>query len=93
MASFSSNLEENLVALPERIDDAQGKMREEAEALASRLQQENPNLSVDGTMMHPQMAALMAKHLQQSRGEDGVDDGDDDELVDDNDMGDEDASS
>ena len=37
--------------------------------------------------------ALMAKHLQQSRGEDGVDEGDDDELVDDNDMGDEDASS
>ena len=93
LASFSSNLEEQLVALPERIDDAQGKMREEAEALAARLQQENPNLSVDGIMMHPQMAALMAKHLQQSRGEDDVDDGDDDELVDDNDMGDEDASS
>lgn len=81
LASFCSNLEENLIPLPERIDDTQGKMREEAEALAARLQRENPNLSVDGIMMHPEMAALMAKHLQQSRGDDREDDDDDDEHV------------
>lgn len=69
LASFCSNIDENLVELPNQIDDVDGKMREEAEALAARLQREQPNLSADGIMMHPEMAVLMAKHLQKSRGE------------------------
>jgi len=72
LASFCSNVDDNLVELPNQIDDADGKMREEAEALAARLQREQPTLSADGIMMHPEMAALMAKHLQQSRGADNA---------------------
>lgn len=68
LASFCSNIDDNLVELPNQIDDADGKMREEAEALAARLQREQPTLSADGIMMHPEMATLMAKHLQQSQG-------------------------
>jgi len=93
MASFCSNLEDNLIPLPERIDDTQGKMREEAEALAARLQKDNPNLSVDGIMMHPEMAALMAKHLQQSRGDGREDDDGDGDLIVHNEMEEEMASS
>ena len=37
--------------------------RKEAEALVARLQREKPDRTIDQIMMHPDMAALMIKHL------------------------------
>eukprot|EP01082_Thalassiosira_pseudonana_P009827 g8742.t1 g8742 contig34:498-1839(+) len=37
--------------------------REEAEELVAKLQRENPKRTMDQIMMHPEMAALMIKHL------------------------------
>ncbi|KAL7505544.1 hypothetical protein ACHAXN_004696 [Cyclotella atomus] len=37
--------------------------RKEAEDLVARLQRENPERTMDQIMMHPEMAALMIKHL------------------------------
>jgi hypothetical protein len=37
--------------------------RQEAEQFVAKLQRENPERIVDQIMMHPEMAALMIKHL------------------------------
>lgn len=39
------------------------EQRKEAEELVARLRREQPNRTMDQIMMHPDMAALMIKHL------------------------------
>lgn len=51
---FNSKLEEQRNA---------AEQRKEAEELVARLQRENPDRTMDQIMMHPDMAALMIKHL------------------------------
>jgi hypothetical protein len=45
-------------------DDANAIKRKEAEELVRKLQEEKPERTMGQIMMHPEMAALMIKHLQ-----------------------------
>mmetsp|Transcript_12781 Transcript_12781/g.19134 ORF Transcript_12781/g.19134 Transcript_12781/m.19134 type:complete len:125 (-) Transcript_12781:298-672(-) len=68
LSDFCSDLSGNVIDLnllrtDDDDNDDSGRKRAEAEELAARLQRENPDINADGIMMHPEMAALMLKHL------------------------------